>query len=155
MRQEDFNLNKEIMAEIKTQRNKASVTKFLSSIEDEVRRKDGKALLGLFKAVLKEKPEMWGTSIVGFGSYNYKSERSTQQGEWMFAGFSPRKQNLTVYIIAEPERFPELLSKLGKFKISKGSCLYINRLSDVDTKILQSLIKQSVAYMKEKHTNKK
>ena len=138
------------MAEIKTQRNKASVAKFLSSIEDEVRRKDGKALLALFKEVLKEKPEMWGTSIVGFGSYHYKSERSTQQGEWMFAGFSPRKQNLTVYIIAEPERFPELLSKL-----SKGSCLYINRLSDVDTKILQSLIKQSVAYMKEKHTNKK
>lgn len=142
------------MPEIKTQRNKASVAKFLSSIEDEARRKDGKALLALFKEVLKEKPEMWGTSIVGFGSYHYKSERSTQQGEWMFAGFSPRKQNLTVYIIAGPEKFPELLSKLGKFKISKGSCLYINRLSDVNTKVLQNLIKQSVVYMKEKYVNK-
>ncbi len=143
------------MAEIKTQRNKASVAQFLSSIEDEERRKDGKALLGLFKEVLKEKPEMWGTSIVGFGSYHYKSERSTQEGEWMLTGFSPRKQNLTVYIIPGPERFPELISKLGKLKISKGSCLYINRLSDVDTKVLQAIIKKSVAWMKEKHTDKK
>lgn len=85
------------MAEIKTRRNKASVAKFLSSIEDEEKWKDGKALIGLFKEVLKEKPEMWGASIVGFGSYNYKSKRSTQEGEWMFAGFSPRKQNLAVY----------------------------------------------------------
>lgn len=142
------------MAELKTQRNKASVTKFLSSIEDEQRRKDGKALLGLFKEVVKEKPEMWGTSIVGFGSYHYKSERSKQQGEWMLAGFSPRKQNLTVYIIAGPERFPELLNKLGKFKISKGSCLYINRLSDIDAKVLQQIIKESVAYMKKNYVNK-
>lgn len=141
------------MAEIKTQRNKASVAKFLSSIEDEEKRKDGKALLALFKEVLKEKPEMWGTSIIGFGSYHYKSEKSTQQGEWMFTGFSPRKQNLTVYIIAGPENFPELLGKLGKYKISKGSCLYINRLADIDTKVLQAIIKKSIAWMKDKHTN--
>ena len=142
------------MAELKTQRNKASVSKFLSSVEDEARRKDGKALLALFKDVLKEKPEMWGTSIVGFGSYNYKSERSSQAGEWMLTGFSPRKQNLTIYIMIGPGKYPELLSKLGKYKISGGSCVYINKLSDVDTSVLKKLIKQSVDDMKKKYHTK-
>ncbi len=136
------------MAELKTLRNKASVIQFLSSVENEDRRKDSKALLKLFKEVVKEKPEMWGTSIVGFGSYHYQSERSKQAGEWMLTGFSPRKQNLTVYIMNGPKRYPELLGKLGKYKISTGSCIYINKLSDVDTKVLQTLIKTSVKEMK-------
>ena len=139
------------MAALKTQRNKASVAAFLSSIEDEERRKDGKALLTLFKEVLKEKPEMWGTAIVGFGSFHYQSERSKQAGDWMLAGFSPRKQNLTVYIMNGPKQYPELLSKLGKYKISTGSCIYINRLADIDTKVLQALIKISVKDMKAKY----
>ena len=136
------------MVELKTQRNKASVAQFLNSIENEERRKDGKALLKLFKATVKEKPEMWGTSIVGFGSFHYQSEKSKQAGEWMLTGFSPRKQNLTVYIMNGPKKYPELLSKLGKYKISTGSCIYINRLSEIDPKILQALIKISVKDMK-------
>lgn len=139
------------MAELKTQRNKTSVANFLASVEDEERRKDGQALLKIFKEAVSEKPEMWGNSIVGFGSYHYQSERSSQAGEWMLTGFSPRKQNLTVYIMPGPQKFPELLNKLGKFKISKGSCLYINRLADVDTKVLKEIIKQSVIYMKKNY----
>lgn len=142
------------MAELKTQKNKASISQFLSSIEDEERRKDGKVLYKLFKEVIKEKPAMWGTSIVGFGSYRYQSERSKQAGDWMLTGFSPRKQNLTVYIMPGPKKYSELLKKLGKFKISTGSCIYINRLADVDTKVLQEIIKTSVKDMNEKYLKK-
>lgn len=90
---------------------------------------------------------MWGSSIVGFGMYHYKSERSTQEGDWPLAGFSPRKQNLTLYCMMGNEDSGELLKKLGKHKTSKG-CLYINKLSDVDQKILARLIKKSYLFMK-------
>lgn len=136
------------MAELKTQKNKASVSKFLASVEDEERRKDGQALLKIFKEVLSEKPEMWGTSMVGFGSFHYKSERSKQEGDWPLTAFSPRKQNLTIYIMPGAGKYPELLSKLGKYKISGGSCVYVKRLTDVDTAVLKKLIKQSVQDMK-------
>lgn len=139
------------MAELKTQKNKASVSKFLASVEDEERRKDGQALLKIFKEVLSEKPEMWGTSMVGFGSFHYKSERSKQEGDWPFTAFSPRKQNLTIYIMPGAGKYPELLSKLGKYKISGGSCVYVKRLTDVDTAVLKKLIKQSVQDMKKMH----
>lgn len=139
------------MAELKTQKNKASVSKFLASVEDEERRKDGQALLKIFKEVLSEKPEMWGTSMVGFGSFHYKSERSKQEGDWPLTAFSPRKQNLTIYIMPGAGKYPELLSKLGKYKISGGSCVYVKRLTDVDTAVLKKLIKQSVQDMKKMH----
>lgn len=129
------------MAEIKTKPTKESVTKFLKSIEPKEKQVDGLALLKLFKEITGEKPVMWGTSIVGFGKYHYKSERSTQEGDWFHVGFSPRKQNLTLYILAWKKEDPKLLAKLGKYKRG-GGCLYINRLSDVDQKILAKLIKE-------------
>lgn len=90
---------------------------------------------------------MWGTSIVGFGSYHYKSERSSQEGDWPLTGFSPRKQSLTIYVMPGFEHYQELLEKLGKHKTSK-SCLYINKLSDVDMDILKKIIEKSYLHMK-------
>jgi hypothetical protein len=139
------------MAENKTQKTKESVSKFLASVEDEVKRKDGKILLKLFTDATKEKAAMWGDSIVGFGTYSYKSERSRQAGDWFFCGFSPRKQALTIYIIAGVKKYPKHLEKLGKYKLSGGSCLYIKRLLDVDMDVLKNLIAESYADMKAKY----
>jgi len=139
------------MAEIKTKATKESVTKFLNSIKPEEKRKDSLELLKLFKKITGEKPVMWGTSIVGFGKYHYKSESSSQQGDWFFTGFSPRKQNLSLYILVWKKDDPKLLSKLGKFKRG-GGCLYINKLSDVNEKVLASLIKDIYTYRKKLHS---
>lgn len=135
------------MAELKTQRTLQKAEEFLKTIEPESKQKEGFVLLDLFHKVTGEKPVMWGASIVGFGMYHYKSERSTQEGDWPLVGFSPRKQNLTLYIMPGNKDNTELLSKLGKHKTSVG-CLYINKLSDVDEKILAKLIKTSYDYMK-------
>ncbi|HLD22125.1 MAG TPA: DUF1801 domain-containing protein [Patescibacteria group bacterium] len=108
---------------------------------------DAKILLALFKKITQEKPKMWGTSIIGFGSYHYKSDRSSQEGDWLLTGFSPRKQNLTLYIIPGFKDYQALLKKLGKCKTSV-SCLYIKRLTDVDISVLEKLIQQSFAFMK-------
>lgn len=135
------------MAELKTKPTRESVTKFLKSIESKEKQKDSLALLNLFKKMTGEKPVMWGASIVGFGKYHYKSERSTQEGDWFHVGFSPRKQNLTLYILAWKMEDPKLLAKLGNHKRS-GGCLYINRLSDIDEKVLAKLIKDIYARRK-------
>ena len=135
------------MAELKTQKTKQNPKDFLKTIEPEQKRADGLALLALFEKVTGEKPVMWGTSIVGFGMCHYKSERSTQEGDWPLTGFSPRKANLTLYILHGNDNSEDLLSKLGKHKRG-GGCLYINKLSDVDQKVLASLIKKSFQYMK-------
>ena len=137
------------MAELKTKPTKESATKFLNSIEPEQKRNDGLALLELFEKATGQKPVMWGTSIVGFGMYHYKSERSTQEGDWPLAGFSPRKQNLTLYVMFGNQGSP-LLKKLGKHTTSKGSCLYINKLEDVDMKVLAALVKNSYEHSKKK-----
>jgi len=92
---------------------------------------------------------MWGSSIVGFGSYHYKSERSKQEGDWFITGFSPRKANLTLYIMPSISHYPGLLKRLGKYKTSV-SCLYINKLQDVDIKVLEELISTAYREMKEK-----
>jgi hypothetical protein len=139
------------MAELKTKRTNESVADFLNSIEPESKRLDGLKLLNLFEQVTKEKAVMWGTSIVGFGMYHYKSERSTQEGDWPLVGFSPRKQNLTLYIMTGNGNDQELLVKLGKHKTSKG-CLYLNKLSDVDQNVLTKLIKDSFEYMKKNNS---
>lgn len=139
------------MAELKTKATTQKATEFLNTIEPEGKRKDGIVLLGMFQKVTGKKAVMWGTSIVGFGMYHYKSEKSTQEGDWPLVGFSPRKQNLTLYIMAGNENSQELLKKLGKHKTS-GGCLYINKLSDVDQAILPKLIEKSFNYMRE--TNK-
>lgn len=138
------------MAEIKTKATKESVTTFLKSIEPNEKKLDSLRLLKLFKEITGEKPTMWGTSIVGFGKYHYKSDKSSQEGDWFHVGFSPRKQNLTLYILAWKMEDPKLLSKLGKYKRG-GGCLYINRLSDVDEKILGKIIKDMYTYRKKIH----
>lgn len=143
------------MAELKTQRNKASVETFLNNVADEEKRKDCFTVMELMKKVSKEEPAMWGDSIVGFGSYHYKSERSKQEGDWFITGFSPRKQNLTLYIMPGIGHYKELLDQLGQCKTG-GSCLYIKKLSDVDPKILKQLITTAYKNMKQlQSTNKK
>jgi len=138
------------MAELKTQKNNASVKAFLQAVPDEQQRQDSLALLKIFTEVSGEKATMWGTSIVGFGQYHYKSERSTQEGDWLLTGFSPRKQNLTLYVMSAAVKSPALLKKLGKCKAS-GGCLYIKRLSDVDMSVLKELIRASFVYVKKNY----
>lgn len=134
------------MADLKTRRNDASVADFLKSVEDEQKRKDCLELVGLMQDVTGEEPEMWGDSIVGFGTYHYRYA-SGREGDWMQVGFSPRKQSLTLYIISGFSRYGELMSKLGKFRTGK-SCLYVKRLSDVDRDVLRELVERSVEHVK-------
>lgn len=134
------------MAELKTKVTDANVEDFINSVENERRRKDGLKLLEIYKRVIGLEPKMWGSSIVGFGVYHYKSERSSQEGDWPLIGFSPRKQNLTLYV--DPQNFPELLKDLGKHTTSVG-CLYINKLDDIDLKVLEKLIAASFERAKE------
>jgi hypothetical protein len=130
------------MAELKTKPTNKSVEVFLKSIEPEAKKEDAFTLLQIFKEATGEKPVMWGESIVGFGKYHYKSERSSQEGDWPLVGFSPRKQNLSIYVLqGSKERYKDILSKLGKHKTSVG-CLYINKLSDVDLKVFSRLVKK-------------
>lgn len=134
-------------AELKTKVNDASVKKFLDSVADEGKRNDCFEILKIMKQVTKEEPKMWGASIVGFGSYHYKGA-SGREGDWMLTGFSPRKQNLTLYLMSGFETHADLLKKLGKFTTSVG-CLYIKKLDDVDKKVLKELVTASVKRMKQ------
>lgn len=140
-----FEVLKLFMAELKTKVTNQSPEDFLNTIEPEAKRNDGFTLLKLFEEVTGEKPVMWGSSIVGFGKYHYKSEKSKQEGDWMLVGFSPRKQNLTLYVMHGNQDSKDLFDNLGKYKTSGGmsGCLYINKLSDVDQKILAEIIKKS------------
>lgn len=135
------------MSEIKTKSNDASVEDFINSVDDETKRQDSFALLKMFSKVTGEEPKMWGSAIVGFGQYHYKSERSSQEADWMLTGFSPRKQNLTLYVLNGFEDYTDLLKALGKHKSSK-SCLYISKLADVDQSVLEDIIKKSYKAMK-------
>lgn len=127
---------------IKTLVNDASVEDFINNVENETRRTDSFKLLEIYKRATKEPAKMWGSSIIGFGQYHYKSERSAQEGDWPLAGFSPRKQNLTLYVMSDQDDYSDLLNDLGKHKTSKA-CLYINKLTDVDLKVLEALVKRS------------
>ncbi len=138
------------MADLKTKATKVSVSKFLRAISDEGKRKDSLALRDMMTEVTKAKPEMWGPSIVGFGRYRYKYA-SGREGEWPLVGFSPRKQNLTLYIMSGFEGYDELLEKLGKHKTGK-SCLYIKSLDDVHVPTLKKLIRKSVKHMRKTNT---
>jgi hypothetical protein len=134
-------------AELKTKVNDASVTEFLDGVADEQKRNDCFEILKLMKQVTKEEPKMWGSSIIGFGSYHYKG-KSGREGDWMLTGFSPRKQNLTLYLMGGFEGHDALLKKLGKFTTGAG-CLYIKKLDDVDKKVLKELVQASVRRMKQ------
>ncbi|MCB9418437.1 MAG: DUF1801 domain-containing protein [Ardenticatenaceae bacterium] len=138
------------MTENKTQLTGASVIDFLNSIENEKKRQDSFTTLKLMQDVTGEEPQMWGDSIVGFGRYHYKYANG-REGEWFVVGFSPRKQNLTLYIMAGFDNYDALLNQLGKHKTGK-SCLYINKIADIDTGMLKELVKQSVAHMRETNT---
>ena len=122
---------------------------FLRSIPDEQKRKDAFALADIMRKTTKAEPVMWGSNIVGFGAYRYKYA-SGREGDWPLTGFSPRKQNLTLYIMSGFEQYDELLKALGKFKTGKA-CLYVNRLDDIDVPTLRKLIKQSVQHMIKTH----
>ena len=137
------------MAELKTTPNDANVQAFLDGVEDEKKRQDAYAILELMKEVSGEPPKMWGPSIVGFGAYHYKYD-SGREGDWFLTGFSPRKQNLTLYIMAGFSRYDELMARLGKYKTGK-SCLYIKKLEDVDQGVLKELVEESVGYMRERY----
>lgn len=133
-------------AELKTKLNDASVEDFLNAVQDDQARADCFEIVTIMKQATKAEPKMWGTSIVGFGSYHYKG-KSGREGDWMLTGFSPRKQNLTLYIMPGFDRYDKLLKKLGKFSTGK-SCLYIKKLADVDKKVLKELVSESVKVMK-------
>lgn len=139
------------MAELKTKRNKGDVEAFLNGISEERKRQDSFTILELMKQVTGEEPEMWGDSIVGFGSYHYKY-KSGREGDWFVTGFSPRAQNLTLYIMAGFDEYNHLLDRLGKYKTGK-SCLYIKKMEDVDRDVLRDLVKKSVQHMKASHVD--
>jgi len=138
------------MAENKTKATEASVDGYIAAIDDESRRKDCAALARLMAKASKQKPKMWGTSIVGFGSYHYKYE-SGREGDSCLTGFSSRKGDISIYLIASFPGHDELLSRLGKHKMAKA-CLYIRKLSDVDLKVLEQLVAGSVAERKRRHS---
>lgn len=139
------------MAELKTKKNTASVAKFIASVSDDERRKDAKVLVKLIAEVTGEKPTMWGSAIVGYGQYHYESERSAQKGDWPLAAFSPRKQNLTLYVMPGMYVPLDLFKQLGPHTVSKG-CLYIKRLADVDMAVLKKIIKTSYENARKKLT---
>lgn len=133
---------------IKTRVNDESVDAFIASIEGEVKRSDSLELLEMYTRLTGQPAKMWGSSMIGFGQYHYKSERSTQEGDWPLAAFSPRRAGLTLYVLSDFADYSELLGSLGKHKTSKA-CLYINKLADVDLKVLEEIIK--VAYQDAKN----
>lgn len=130
------------MGTIKTLVNDASVEEFINSVEGEEKKADTLKVLEMYKEATSEKPKMWGPSIIGFGKYHYKSEKSRQEGDWPLAAFSPRKQSLTLYVMMPGFDYSDLLNTLGKHSTSKA-CLYIHKLSDVDEDVLKKLIKRS------------
>ena len=133
------------MAEVKTKRNTRSVDKFISGVADEKRRQDCITVMNIMRDITKEEPAMWGSSIVGFGSYHYRY-KSGREGDWLLTGFSPRKQALTLYVMSGFSKYESLMTKLGKYKTGK-SCLYIKKLEDIHLPTLRELIKRSVAHV--------
>lgn len=135
------------MAELKTKENDGSVDDYLNSVEDDQKREASFIVKELMEEVTGEEARMWGTSIVGFGHYKYKYA-SGRDAEWMLVGFAPRKKNLTLYIMSGFDEYDDLLDNLGKHSTGK-SCLYINKLEDVDLDVLRDLVDKSVQHMKE------
>ena len=131
------------LAEIKTKETAASVEEFISNIVDEQKRKDSSIILQLMEKATKEKPKIWGTSIIGFGNARFKSPATGREVDWFTIGFSPRKANLTLYLNGNLQQHADALKKLGKHKTGVG-CLYVNKLADIDMKTLEQIIKTTV-----------
>lgn len=130
------------VAEIKTKETTASVEDFINAVASETKREDSLRLLKLMEKATKEKPKMWGASLIGFGNKRYKSPASGREVDWFVIGFSPRKANLSLYLQLNGGQREEYLQKLGKHK-TDGGCIYINKLEDVDMKVLEEMIKVS------------
>lgn len=142
------------MAELKTKKNEASVEKFLNAIKDGQTRKDCFEIAKMMQQSTKAAPKMWGASIVGFGEYHYKYA-SGREGDWMLTGFSPRKQNMTVYLISGFAPFAKAMPKLGKHKTSAGSCLTFRSLADLHLPTLRKIVKESAALMRKRSVDQK
>jgi len=139
------------MAELKTKQHGADVTEFINSFADtEQKRKDSFELLKLMRDFTGFEPRMWGPSIIGFGSYHYKSERSSQEGDWPLVGFSPRKAAISLYVYTGAPEHEHLLTDLGKFK--KGAaCIYVKKLSDINQDALKKLMKATIDFLQARH----
>jgi hypothetical protein len=127
------------MAELKTKVNDAPVEKFLAKVKDETQQKDSQQLMKMLGEITKQEPKMWGDSIVGFGTFHYKGA-SGREGDWFLTGFSPRKQNMSIYFCKGFKEVSPLLKKLGKHKTGMG-CLYVKSLADIDIKVLKQMVK--------------
>ena len=127
------------LVEIKTKQTSSSVASFIDSIPDEQKRKDSRVILKLMEKAIKEKPKMWGSSLIGFGNVRCKSPATGREVDWFKIGFAPRKANLSLHLGLDIQRHADALSKLGKHKTGVG-CLYINKLDDVDIKVLEKMI---------------
>lgn len=130
------------VAEIKTKETTASVEDFINAVESETKRNDSFQLLKLMEKATREKPKMWGTSLIGFGNKRYKSPASGREVDWFVIGFSPRKANLSLYLQLDAAQREEYLQQLGKYK-TDGGCIYVNKLADIDMKVLEEMIKVS------------
>lgn len=130
-------------AEIKTKETTASVEDFINSVPDEQKRKDSFAIMEMMKKATKEEPKMWGGAIIGFGNVRYKSEKTGREVDWLRIGFSPRKANISLYLMLNIKEQSATLEKLGKHKTGVG-CLYINKLEDIDIKVLKGMIETSL-----------
>ncbi len=130
------------LAVIKTKETSASVKDYINAIPDEQKRKDSQTILKLMEKATKEKPKLWGSSIIGFGNVRYRSPTSGREVDWFRIGFAPRKANLTLYLVTNIKELAEPLKKLGKHKTG-GGCLYINKLAEIDMKVLEKMILDS------------
>lgn len=136
------------MAEIKTKQTDADVMEFINTFANNEQKKlDSFELIRIMKEVTGQEPKMWGPSIIGFGVYHYKSERSRQEGDWPLVGFSPRKAAISLYVYTGSKEHEHLLEGLGKFKMGKA-CIYVKKLSDINLDVLRKIIRESIVYLK-------
>ena len=139
------------MAQLKTRQTNADVTSFIEDFSNtDQKKKDSYLLIELMRSVTGEEPKMWGPSIIGFGTYHYKSERSRQEGDWPMVGFSPRKAAISLYVYTGSQDHAHLLNGLGKFKMGKA-CIYIKKLEDIDLAVLTRLMKETIQFLQVKY----
>lgn len=139
------------MAELKTKQTDNDVTDFINAFaNNELKRADSFKLLQMMREFTGFEPKMWGASIIGFGSYHYKSERSSQEGDWPLVGFSPRKAAISLYVFTGAEEHAHLLEGLGRYKMGKA-CIYINKLADIDIEVLKKIMKTTIDSLKERY----
>jgi len=139
------------MAELKTKQTNADVIDFINTFADtEQKRNDSFELLRLMQGLTGFEPRMWGESMIGFGSYHYKSERSRQEGDWPLVGFSPRKAAISLYVYTGLKEHEYLLKDLGKFKMGKA-CIYVKKLADINKEALRKLIKETILFLQAKY----